>query len=56
VKRYPAEGDSDKKLQASRRQAFKRGLGQAREKNLVGIEVEGKTTWIWLIKAAEAEA
>lgn len=55
VRRFPAEGDTEERRQANRRQAFKRGLDYARAKSLVGIEVEGKTTCIWLTKAAEAE-
>lgn len=54
VRRFPAEGDTEEKRQANTRQAFKRGLDYARARHLVGIENEGKATWIWLINPATA--
>jgi hypothetical protein len=54
-RRFAAEGDTEEKRQESRRKAFRRGLEDGQGRGLVGIEVEGKTTWVWLIKAGEAE-
>jgi hypothetical protein len=50
-RRYPAKGDTEEKRKESRRKQFNRAIDYAREKNLIGTEVEGKTTWVWQIKA-----
>jgi AAA domain len=49
-RRYPAEGDTDEKRQAARQKAFKRSLQQAQTDHAIGVQVEGKVTFIWLAK------
>ena len=48
-RRYAADGDSERKRQVARRQAFNRGLAYARERNLIGTEVSEDVTWVWQI-------
>jgi AAA domain len=49
-RRYPAEGDTDEKRQAARQKAFKRSLQQAQTDHAIGVQVEGRVTFIWLAK------
>jgi len=45
--RYPAEGDTDEKRQATRQKAFARSVQQAQAGHAIGVQVAGDTTLIW---------
>jgi len=47
-KSYAAEGDTEDKRAAARRQAFHRGVKDAQERSLIGVRVIDRTTFLWL--------
>lgn len=46
---YAADGDTQAKRDAAKRQAFKRATGQAQSKGLVGVQDDGSVTWLWRV-------
>lgn len=53
-KRYPANGDTEQKKQATRCKAYNRATKDAQERRLIGVRVIDRTTFIWQV-APEGE-
>jgi hypothetical protein len=49
-KQFPSDGDDPKKKAAARRQAYRRAIMHARERNLLNIREVGGVEYLWLTK------